>query len=138
MKTYNSETYIIPSFVKSRPKTKIVCTLGPSTKSIPSIKQLIKNGMSVARINLSHGNIKEHIKLIKNARTASKEINFPLAILADIPGPKYRINVIDSKDIDLQNGSTIHLFNDENKKFKKQHNIWPIGFTENLKIGYPF
>ena len=135
MKTNTSETYSIPSFIKTRPKTKIVCTLGPATKSISSIKQLIKSGMSVARINLSHGNIKDHINLIKNARTASKEINFPLAILADIPGPKYRINVKDSKDIDLQNGLTIHLFNDQNKKITKQHNIWPSGFIENLKIG---
>ena len=65
MKSNTSENFIIPSFVKSRPKTKIVCTLGPSTKSISSIKKLIKSGMSVARINLSHGNIKDHTNLIK-------------------------------------------------------------------------
>ncbi|MBI64336.1 MAG: pyruvate kinase [Chloroflexi bacterium] len=135
MKSNTSENFIIPSFVKSRPKTKIVCTLGPSTKSISSIKKLIKSGMSVARINLSHGNIKDHTNLIKNARTASKEMNFPLAILADIPGPKYRINIIDSQDLDLQNGSTLDLYNYKITKNNKHHNIWPSGFIENLKIG---
>tara|TARA_B100000029_G_scaffold287029_3_gene280796 strand:- start:30908 stop:32425 length:1518 start_codon:yes stop_codon:yes gene_type:complete len=135
LKSNTSENFIIPSFVKSRPKTKIVCTLGPSTKSISSIKKLIKSGMSVARINLSHGNIKDHTNLIKNARTASKEMNFPLAILADIPGPKYRINIIDSQDLDLQNGSTLDLYNYKITKNNKHHNIWPSGFIENLKIG---
>ena len=60
------KTYNISNFVLNRPKTKIVCTLGPSTSSVTKIKQLIKSGMSVARLNLSHGNNSEHKKLINS------------------------------------------------------------------------
>ena len=117
----------------NRPKTKIVCTLGPSTSSVTKIKQLIKSGMSVARLNLSHGNNSEHKKLIKNARLASKELKFPLAILADIPGPKYRIGKLNSGEyLELVKGSEI-IF--ENQTNSENINIWPNGFTNNLKVG---
>jgi len=126
LKTYNyklklelKKTYHISNFVLNRPKTKIVCTLGPSTSSVTKIKQLIKSGMSVARLNLSHGNNSEHKKLIKNARLASKELKFPLAILADIPGPKYRIGKLNSGEyLELVKGEEKTFYNKKNKQNK--------------------
>ena len=143
LKTYNyklklelKKTYHISNFVLNRPKTKIVCTLGPSTSSVTKIKQLIKSGMSVARLNLSHGNNSEHKKLIKNARLASKELKFPLAILADIPGPKYRIGKLNSGEyLELVKGSEITFENQTNSPNSENINIWPNGFTNNLKVG---
>ncbi|MDP6425820.1 MAG: pyruvate kinase, partial [Dehalococcoidia bacterium] len=56
----------MPPFLKARPRTKIVCTLGPATATVEKIKRLIRSGMSVARLNLSHGSEKEHLSLIAN------------------------------------------------------------------------
>jgi pyruvate kinase len=71
-------------------RTKIVCTIGPSTKSASVIKELLKTGMDVARINFSHGTHKEHTSYIKTLRQAAKQANLPLAIMQDLPGPKNR------------------------------------------------
>ncbi|MCJ7829146.1 MAG: pyruvate kinase, partial [Dehalococcoidia bacterium] len=71
-------------------RTKIVCTIGPSTSSASVIKKLLKTGMDVARINFSHGTHKEHTSYIKTLRQAAKQANLPLAIMQDLPGPKNR------------------------------------------------
>ena len=71
-------------------KTKIVCTIGPSSDSIEIIEELIKSGMNVARINLSHGKELDHLNIISNIRNVSKKLDSPIPILADLPGPKYR------------------------------------------------
>ena len=91
--------YSINNFIKNRPKTKIVCTIGPATGEIGTLKKLIKEGMSVARLNLSHGETKEHLKYVENSRKASKELKVPLGILIDIPGPKYRVGKIPNNSI---------------------------------------
>ena len=57
---------------KARPKTKIVCTLGPSTESEETMRALIENGMSVARLNLSHGGLETHAAAIEQVRSLSK------------------------------------------------------------------
>ena len=77
-------------------KTKIVCTIGPSSDSVEIIEGLIDAGMNVARMNLSHGNEKDHKKIISNLRKAAKNRNIYLPILADLPGPKYRVGEINN------------------------------------------
>jgi pyruvate kinase len=71
-------------------KTKIVCTIGPSTNSVPVMKQLLKTGMDVARLNFSHETHKEHASRIKLLRQVAKQADLPLAIMQDLPGPKNR------------------------------------------------
>ncbi len=71
--------------------TKIVCTLGPSTSSKDSIRELAKAGMSVARLNFSHGTHQQHRELFEILRAVEAEIARPLAILQDLSGPKIRI-----------------------------------------------
>ena len=63
------------SKLKNFSKTRIICTIGPSSYDIQTLKQLIEAGMSVARINLSHGDSSEHSLIINNIRNASKELN---------------------------------------------------------------
>ncbi|MCJ7515029.1 MAG: pyruvate kinase [Dehalococcoidia bacterium] len=75
-------------------RTKIVCTIGPSTGSVPVIRQLLKTGMDVARINFSHGTHKEHASYIKMLRQVAKQADLPLAIMQDLPGPKNRTGKI--------------------------------------------
>lgn len=75
-------------------KTKIVCTIGPSSSDIEVMKNLISAGMNVARINMSHGTHEAHAKNIKNLRKASKEVGKEIGILMDLQGPKIRVEKI--------------------------------------------
>ncbi len=68
-------------------RSKIVCTIGPATKSEDILKKLIEAGMNVARLNLSHGTHKEHAELFERIRALSDKI----AIMFDIQGPKIRL-----------------------------------------------
>lgn len=74
-------------------RTKIVATLGPSTSSYSSINELIKAGIDVVRLNLSHGTKETHSQLIKMVRCISQRLKLPVAILADLPGPKLRVEL---------------------------------------------
>ena len=70
--------------------SKIVCTIGPATSSAAMIGRLMQAGMDVARLNFSHGNHAEHARNISLLRAASSEWQKPIAILADLQGPKIR------------------------------------------------
>jgi len=72
-------------------RTKIVCTLGPASGSSPLIEQLITGGMNVARLNLSHGTAADHARMAQTVRDVAERLAIPVAILMDLPGPKYRI-----------------------------------------------
>ena len=72
-------------------KTKIVCTIGPASRSLAMIEALINSGMDVARLNLSHGEFAEHKQDILNIRLASTNLNKPVGIIIDLPGVKMRI-----------------------------------------------
>ena len=73
--------YSIQKFIKKRPKTKIVCTIGPSSSEVKTLKKMISEGMSVARLNLSHGTITQHKLYVENAKQAAQELDAPLGIL---------------------------------------------------------
>src|SRR6266568_1875539 len=70
--------------------SKIVCTIGPASRSPRMIDRLLSAGMDVARLNFSHGTREEHAKSITLLRAASGEHEKPIAILADLQGPKIR------------------------------------------------
>ncbi|MGB6682942.1 MAG: pyruvate kinase [Candidatus Acidiferrum sp.] len=70
--------------------SKIVCTIGPASHSPRMISRLIKAGMDVARLNFSHGTHDEHAQIIASLRAAAVEHEKPIAILADLQGPKIR------------------------------------------------
>ena len=72
-------------------RTKIVCTMGPATSEEPMIERLVAAGMDVARVNCSHGDPAELEALVVAVRAVEKRLDRPLAILADLPGPKLRV-----------------------------------------------
>ena len=90
-------------------KTKIVCTIGPSSRNIGIIKRMIRAGMNVARLNFSHGDLDEHEGTIGMIRTASRELGWPVTILADLPGPKIRLGTLLTEPINLKKGDTVTL-----------------------------
>ncbi len=92
-----------------RTKTKIVATLGPNSSSVPMIKSMLENGLTVARINMSHGDHTTHAAVIKNARAAAKASKRPLAILQDLSGPKIRLGDFETEEVTLVNGSKLTL-----------------------------
>ncbi|MFN4181496.1 MAG: pyruvate kinase [Candidatus Paceibacteria bacterium] len=69
-------------------KTQIVATIGPATKDVETIKNLIQNGMKIARLNFSWGTYEEHREYIKNIRSASQELSVSLPIIQDLSGPR--------------------------------------------------
>ncbi|MCB1173097.1 MAG: pyruvate kinase, partial [Leptospiraceae bacterium] len=71
-------------------QTKIVCTIGPATESSEVIGQLARAGMNVARLNMSHGDHKSHLKVIRRIKNLNKKLNHPVAILMDLQGPEIR------------------------------------------------
>ena len=72
-------------------RTKIIATLGPSSNDYKTLESMVKAGMNVARLNFSHSQRKEHLKLIEILRQISKDIDSEIGILADLQGPKIRI-----------------------------------------------
>jgi pyruvate kinase len=94
-------------------KTKIVCTIGPASDSIEVLEQLLKAGMNVARLNFSHGDFSGHEQVIKNIRQASINTGIRIAIMADLPGPKIRIGVLEQEPIELNEGHQIVLTTDD-------------------------
>jgi pyruvate kinase len=90
-------------------KTKIVCTLGPSSSSPERIRELILAGMDVARLNFSHSDRETHRQTIRMLRRISEELGKQVGILQDLGGPKIRIGEIDAAELQLHAGETISL-----------------------------
>lgn len=90
-------------------KTKIVCTIGPSSESLENTKKLIQAGMNVARLNFSHGDFEEHGNRIKNIGLANKELGTSVAILLDTKGPEIRLGKLKEEPIELVQGDAITL-----------------------------
>jgi pyruvate kinase len=90
-------------------KTKILATLGPQTSSVESIKKLIAAGVNAVRLNMSHGKYDFHSSLFENIHTARTELNSPLAILADLQGPKIRIGELSEPQIEIFSGNEIEI-----------------------------
>ena len=91
-----------------RNKTKIVATLGPSSNDYETIKKLVLAGVSMFRINTSHGEKEEHAEKIKIIRQVSEELNQNIPILIDLQGPKIRVGQI-PEPIEIKKGQEIIL-----------------------------
>ena len=90
-------------------KTKIVCTIGPASESPEIMEQMIRAGMSVARLNFSHGDFHSHKRVIENLRATAKAMGRRVAILADLPGPKMRIGQLENEPVVLKSGDAFIL-----------------------------
>ena len=90
-------------------RTKIVCTIGPACREPAMLRQMIVAGMSVARLNFSHGDQASHAADIAALRAAAAELNYPLAILADLQGPKLRVGQMPEGGVLLAEGQEVIL-----------------------------
>lgn len=92
-----------------RNKTKIVCTIGPASRSESVLKKLIKSGMSVARLNFSHGNLEDHREDIRRIRSVARHLNCVIPIMIDLPGAKIRIGKLQREPLELKRGDNVTL-----------------------------
>lgn len=107
-------------------RTKIVCTLGPSSDTEEKIEQLVRNGMDVARINFSHGTHKDHSRIINIVRKIADRYDMSLPILADLQGPKIRVGKMKGGSQTLTPGEYVKLTSEEIE-----------GTSDQIPIDYP-
>ncbi len=94
-------------------KTKIICTIGPSSESEEKLKELMLAGMNVARFNFSHGTHEEHKEKFDRVIKVSNELGLPIATLLDTKGPEIRLKDIESGRTELISGQKFILTTDE-------------------------
>lgn len=95
-------------------KTKIVCTLGPSTDDEKVLEQLIKEGMNVARCNFSHGSHEEHKERMAKVKKIREKCDRPVALLLDTKGPEIRTGNFKDGKVKVKTGQTFTLVADNN------------------------
>lgn len=94
-------------------KTKIVCTIGPSSDSYEVLKALVDEGMNVARLNFSHGTHPEHKKRIDTIKKIRDDIDEPIAIMLDTKGPEIRIKTFKDGMIRIEQGQDFTLTSED-------------------------
>lgn len=90
-------------------KTKIICTIGPSSKTETTIKKMIMGGMDIARFNFSHGTFEEFQRWAKIIRKLSKRLNKKVEIIQDLQGPRIRIGKLSTEGRQINVGSKVTL-----------------------------
>ncbi len=90
-------------------RAKIVCTLGPATSSAENLRELVRAGMDVARLNLSHGRHADHERVYRDVRQASDDVGRAVGILADLQGPKIRTGRFQDGPVELEKGATFTI-----------------------------
>ena len=95
--------------MRRRRQTKIVATIGPTSSSKEMIRALFLAGVDVFRLNFSHGQQEEHAARLATIRELEAEYGRPIAVLADLQGPKLRIGSFVEGQIKLEEGQTIRL-----------------------------
>lgn len=132
---------ILPVGLKSKyVKTKIVATIGPATSDESIILKMIRKGMSVARLNFSHGTFEQHRAVIRTIRKISESEDHPVAILQDLSGPKIRLGRL-AQPLLLKRSQQIKLYISETPdalftEFKELVHIVKKGETILINDGY--
>lgn len=90
-------------------RTKIVCTLGPASSSEEVIKELLINGLNVARLNFSHGAYEEHEKTINTFRKVRDAMKVPAAVMLDTKGPEIRLGLMENGGCEIKAGNVFTL-----------------------------
>ncbi len=90
-------------------RTKIICTLGPATDAPGVLEKMVGAGMDVARINASHGVHQDHQRRIEQVRRVSRSMGQPVAVLIDLPGPKFRLGHLPGGAHELHPGERVQL-----------------------------
>ncbi len=116
-------------------RTKIVCTLGPASREVETIKALAKAGMNVARLNFSHGNHEYHKETITRIKQVREELGIPLAILLDTKGPEIRVKEFEGDKAEIKEGQTFTFSPDIEKGNNEGVGITYPDLYKNVRLG---
>ena len=116
-------------------KTKIVATIGPASSTKEVLKELIIAGVDCFRINFSHGSYEQHAQSITYIRELVAELNYPIAILGDLQGPKLRIGIVEGEGIQLVEGEAITFVSEECIGTKEGLYMTYQNFPRDVKVG---
>ena len=116
-------------------RTKIICTIGPSSESEEMLKNLMDAGMNMARLNFSHGSHEEHLVKIKRIKKLNKKYNAHIGIMLDTKGPEIRTGVIENDSVDLEKGDIIKIVRDEVIGNKERFSISTPELFNDIKAG---
>jgi pyruvate kinase len=106
---------------------KIVATIGPASQDVQVLRELIRAGMNVARLNFSHGTHEDHAAVIARLRSLSAELDIPVTILQDLQGPKIRAGNLAAGQVELKSGNELILTTESVPG--DQHEV-PVDFPE--------
>ena len=118
-------------------RAKIVATLGPATDDLATVQKLIKAGLNVARLNMSHGDHADHKKRLGLVRAAAKLEGKEIAALADLQGPKIRVGTFGNGPVSLVNGQNFTITIDDVIGDKEKVSTTYKGLTGDVKKGDP-
>ena len=104
-------------------RTKIVATLGPATDDPEAMEKLIRAGCDVVRINFSHGDAETHARRIKLVRAIARELDTDVAVLADLSGPKIRIDRFREGFVELEAGQEFTLVAEDPAPVGDEHEV---------------
>ncbi|HOX43727.1 MAG TPA: pyruvate kinase [Myxococcota bacterium] len=105
--------YTEPDYRLKVRRTRIVATLGPASSTREVIRELLRVGVDVARLNFSHGTHADHGRIIALVREVAAELGRPVGLLGDLCGPKIRVGMFEGGGIELQPGSELQVVTDD-------------------------
>lgn len=91
------------------PLTKVVATIGPASSDQSIVRRLLENGVSICRLNFSHGTLEEQTSRLATIRRVSNECGHPVAALGDLQGPKIRVGKVAGEGFDVQPGDIVRF-----------------------------
>lgn len=116
-------------------RTKIVCTIGPTSQEEEVLRKLIEAGMNVARFNFSHGSHEEHGVKLERIRKLSRELNQPVAVLLDTRGPEIRLRDFEGGKAELKTGQKFILTTEEIMGTSERASITYKNLVNDVKPG---
>ncbi len=116
-------------------RAKIVCTMGPAVESVEKVSELIRAGMNVARLNLSHGGYEEHQNRLDLVRAEAARIKQPVAIMVDLQGPKIRLGRFENGPHELMRGDIFTITTDDITGDKSRVSTTYKGLPGDCKAG---
>ena len=116
-------------------KTKIICTIGPSSDSEETLIKMCQAGMNVARLNFSHGTHPEHEKKIELIKRVREKLNLPIAIMLDTKGPEYRIRTFADGKVTVEDGQTFTFTTEDVVGDETRVSVNYKDLIKNLSVG---
>lgn len=116
-------------------RTKIVCTIGPASEDVTTLKKIMENGLDVARLNFSHGDYDEHRERIKNIRKVASELGKEVSILLDTQGPEIRTKSFVGGKATLDRNEIVYVTMKDIEGTKERFTVTYKGLINDVEIG---